>query len=169
MRRDFWGLNDTFTSLKVKTYAVQQQSQCHRVIVFTFQYVMLIDSSLGVVCERRQAATSSPQVVPSPLCHYNLFGCLVGQLFTRVNLEASGLTSLGGPIMPHVMGLSEPAFALILAGFFALLITLFLLLLYIDGKRNAHKLREKERLLRAFRPGQQPRPTRRRPKTSRLR
>lgn len=54
--------------------------------------------------------------------------------------------------MPHVMGLSEPAFALILAGFFALLITLFLLLMYIDGKRNARKLREKERILRAFRP-----------------
>jgi len=55
--------------------------------------------------------------------------------------------------MAHVMGLSEPAFAFILAGFFALLITLFLLLMYIDGKRNARQSREKERLLRAFRPG----------------
>jgi len=55
--------------------------------------------------------------------------------------------------MSHVIGLSEPAFAFVLAGFFALLITLFLLLMYIDGKRNARKSREKERLLRAFRSG----------------
>lgn len=50
--------------------------------------------------------------------------------------------------MLHVMGLSEPGFALVLAG---LLIALLLLLLYIDGKRNAGKTREKERLWRAFR------------------
>lgn len=53
--------------------------------------------------------------------------------------------------MLHVMGLSEPAFALVLGGFFLLLISLFLLLMYIDGKRNARKMREKERLQRAFR------------------
>lgn len=53
--------------------------------------------------------------------------------------------------MLHVMGLSEPAFALVLGGFFFLLISLFLLLMYIDGKRNARKMREKERLQRVFR------------------
>lgn len=53
--------------------------------------------------------------------------------------------------MLHVMGLSEPAFALVLAGFFFLLFSLFLLLMYIEGKRNARKMREKERLQRAFR------------------
>jgi hypothetical protein len=52
----------------------------------------------------------------------------------------------------HLMGLSEPAVALIFAGFFASLIALFVLLMYIDGKRNARKSREKEQLLRAFRP-----------------
>ncbi len=55
--------------------------------------------------------------------------------------------------MLQVMGLSEPAFALVLGGFFFLLISLFLLLMYIDGKRNARKAREKERLQRAFRAG----------------
>lgn len=53
--------------------------------------------------------------------------------------------------MLHVMGLSEPGFALVLAGVFFLLIALFLLLLYIDGKRNAGKTAQKERLWHAFR------------------
>lgn len=72
MRRDFWGLNDTFTNLRFKTKLFHSNPNATEQLSF-----------LLFVRRRLPKTTNNPQLVSSPPCRYNVHDCA-----PRINWKA---------------------------------------------------------------------------------